>query len=87
MSTGLKVSVALIIESTSKAWTETCLLHWHWHRHRFLMNFSIYLTRVLVNQGSSPTEGTAVSMRGWDLMNCRVSSGNSMELLKDAAGP
>lgn len=47
---------------------------------------SSYLTRVLVNQGSSPREGTAVSMSGWDLINCRVSSGNSMELLKDAAG-
>lgn len=51
------------------------------------MCFGLHLTRVLVNQGSSPREGTAVSMRGWDLINCRVSSGNSMELLKDAAGP
>lgn len=40
-----------------------------------------------MNQGSSPREGTAVSTRGWDLINCRVSSGNSVELLKDAAGP
>lgn len=47
----------------------------------------LYLTRVLVNHGSSSIEGTAVSMSGWDLMNCRVSSGNSTELFKDAAGP
>ena len=46
-----------------------------------------YLTRVLVNHGSSPMEGTAESMRGWDLMNCKVSSGNSMEVLKDSAWP
>lgn len=41
----------------------------------------------MVNQGSSLREGTAMSMRGWDLINCRVSSGNSMELFEDAAGP
>lgn len=59
----------------------------HHQRSPVVIYFAIYLTRVLVNQGSSPMEGTAVSMRGWDLMNCRVSSGNSTELLKDAAGP
>lgn len=47
----------------------------------------LYLSWVLVNQGSSPREGTAASMRWWDLMKDRVSTGMSRELLKDAAGP
>lgn len=40
-----------------------------------------YLIRVFVNQGSSAMGGTAESIRGWDLMNDRVSSGKSMEVL------
>lgn len=40
-----------------------------------------YLIRVLVNHGSSAMGGTAESIRGWDLMNDRVSSGKSMEVL------
>lgn len=34
-----------------------------------------------MNQGSSAIGGTAESISGWDLMNDRVSSGKSMEVL------
>lgn len=40
-----------------------------------------HLTRVFVNKGSSAMGGTAESIRGWDLMKDRVSSGKSMEVL------
>lgn len=40
-----------------------------------------YLIRVFVNQGSSAMGGTAESIRGWDLMNDKVSSGKSIEVL------
>lgn len=55
---------------------------WEW-----VLFLHTYLIRVFVNQGSSAMGGTAESIRGWDLMKDRVSSGKSMEVLYASARP